>query len=44
MKYFKFIEMIRSAKATEKGIDNFPKDADIIDNIIFTMECLDEIR
>lgn len=44
MRYFKFIEMIRSAKATEKNIDNFPKECDIIDNIIFTMECLDQIR
>ena len=44
MKYFKFIEMIRSSKADEFGIDNFPKQCDIIDNIIFTMECLDDIR
>ena len=44
MKYFKFIEMIHSNKADEFGIDNFPKQCDIIDNIIFTMECLDNIR
>lgn len=44
MKHFKFIEMIRSAKADEFSIDNFPKDCDIIDNIIYTMECLDHIR
>lgn len=44
MKHFKFIEMIRSSKANECGIDNWPKDADIMDNIIFTMECLDKIR
>lgn len=36
--------MIRSSKADEFNIDNWPKDADIIDNIIFTMECLDKIR
>lgn len=44
MQYFKFIEMIRSAKADEFNIDNFPKDCNIIDNIIHTMECLDHIR
>ena len=44
MKHFKFIEMIRSSKDNECGIDNWPKDADIMDNIIFTMECLDKIR
>ena len=44
MRYFKFIEMIRSAKATEKNIDNFPKECDIIDNIILVMENLDKIR
>ena len=44
MKYFKFIEMIRSVKADEFNIDNFPNQCDIIDNIIFTMECLDNIR
>lgn len=44
MKYFKFKEMISSAKADEFNIDNWPKDADIMDNIIFTMECLDKIR
>lgn len=44
MKHFKFIEMVRSSKANECGIDNQPKDADIMDNIIFTMECLDKIR
>ena len=44
MRFFKFIEMIRSSKANECGIDNWPKDADIMDNIIFTMECLDKIR
>lgn len=44
MRYFKFIEMIRSSKGDEFGIDNFPNQCDIIDNIIFTMECLDNIR
>lgn len=44
MKYFKFIEMINSAKAKENNIDNFPYDYDVIDNIIYTMECLDKIR
>lgn len=44
MNYFKFIEMIKSAKADEFSIDNFPRDCDIIDNIIYTMECLDHIR
>ena len=44
MKHFKFIEMVRSSKADELNIDNWPKDADIMDNIIFTMECLDQIR
>lgn len=36
--------MIRSTKAEEFNIDNWPKNADIMDNIIFTMECLDKIR
>ena len=44
MKHFKFYEMVRSSKADEFKIDNWPKDADIMDNIIFTMECLDKIR
>lgn len=44
MKYFKFKELIRSSKADEKGIDNFPKDAEIIDNLILVMENLDKIR
>ena len=44
MKHFKFIEMIRSSKANECGIDNWPKDADIMDNIIVLMENLDIIR
>lgn len=44
MKHFKFIEMIRSAKADQYNIDNFPNDCDIIDNIINTMENLDVIR
>lgn len=44
MRFFKFREMINSAKADEFSIDNFPKDCDIIDNIIYTMECLDKIR
>lgn len=44
MKHFKFIELVRSSKADELNIDNWPKDADIMDNIIFTMECLDQIR
>lgn len=44
MKYFKFKEMINSAKADEFQIDNFPKDCEVIDNIIYTMECLDQIR
>ena len=44
MRFFTFIEMIRSSKADTFNIDNWPKDADIMDNIIFTMECLDKIR
>ena len=44
MKHFKFYEMIRSSKAEELNINNWPKDADIMDNLIFTMECLDKIR
>ncbi len=44
MKYFKFSEMIKSATADAKNIDNFPKDCDIIDNLIYTMEKLDSIR
>lgn len=44
MQYFKFKEMINSAKAEQFQIDNFPKDCDIIDNIIFTLEKLDAIR
>ena len=44
MKHFKFYEMIRSSKAEELNIDNWPKDADIMDNLIFTMQCLDDIR
>lgn len=44
MKYFSFIEMIKSSKAEENNIDNFPHDCSIIDNIIFTMEKLDMIR
>lgn len=44
MQHFKFKEMISSAKAEQFQIDNFPKDCDIIDNIIFTMEKLDAIR
>ena len=36
--------MIRSSKADAFNIDNWPKDADIMDNIIFTMECLDKMR
>lgn len=44
MRYFKFKELIRSSKADEKGIDNFPKDAEIIDNLILVMENLDKIR
>ena len=44
MKYFRFKEMIRSAKADQYNIDNFPYDYDIIDNIINTMENLDIIR
>ena len=44
MKHFKFYEIVRSSKAEELNIDNWPKDADIMDNLIFTMECLDKIR
>ena len=36
--------MVRSSKADEFNIDNWPKDADTIDHIIFTMQCLDNIR
>ena len=41
MKHFKFIEMVNSTTATQNKIDNWPNDPDIMDNIIFTMECLD---
>lgn len=44
MKHFKFIEMVNSTTATQNKIDNWPNDPDIMDNIIFTMECLDQIR
>lgn len=36
--------MINSATATLYQIDNFPRDYDVVDNIINTMECLDKIR
>ena len=44
MRYFKFIEIVRSDTAQHKKIDNWPKDPEIMDNIIHTMECLDDIR
>lgn len=44
MKWFRFKEMIASVKAEQFNIDNFPTDCDIIDNIIYTMEQLDNIR
>lgn len=36
--------MVNSTTATQNKIDNWPNDPDIMDNIICTMECLDQIR
>ena len=44
MKHFKFYEMVRSSKADEFNIDNFPKDCETVDNLIVLMENLDIIR
>ena len=44
MKYFKFREIIKSSKADKANIDNFPNDCEIVDNIIYMMELLDNIR
>lgn len=43
-KYFKFKELVRSNTADKNGINNLPKDIETIDNIIYTMDRLDEIR
>lgn len=43
-KYFKFEEMLKSDSAKRHGIDNTPTDAELIDNINFTLTQLDEIR
>lgn len=44
MKYFKFRELVSSQKADQANIDNFPHDCEIVDNIIYLMELLDNIR
>ena len=43
-KYFTFLEMIKSSTADKNNIDNNPTNPEIIDNINYTMERLDEIR
>lgn len=43
-KYFTFLEMIKSSTADKNNIDNNPTNTEIIDNINYTMERLDEIR
>lgn len=44
VKYFKFEEFTKSAKAKELNIDNTPKDETIINNINEVMEVMDIIR
>lgn len=43
-KYFTFLEMIKSPTADKNNIDNNPTNPEIIDNINYTIERLDEIR
>ena len=43
-KYFTFLEMIKSSTADKNNIDNNPTNPEIIDNINYTIERLDEIR
>lgn len=43
-KYFTFMEMIKSPTADKNKINNEPTNPEIIDNINYTMERLDEIR
>ena len=43
-KYIKAAEMTYSYTAHRLGINNVPEDDDIIDNINYTIECLDDIR
>ena len=43
-KYFTFLEMIKSSTADKNNINNNPTNPEIIDNINYTMERLDEIR
>lgn len=43
-KYFTFLEMIKSSTADKNNIDNNPTNPEIIDNINYTMERLDDIR
>lgn len=43
-KHFKSSEITYSYKAEENGIDNTPTDNDIIDNLNYTLQRLEEIR
>ena len=43
-KHFKSSEITYSYKAEENGIDNTPTDKDIIDNLNYTLQRLEEIR
>lgn len=42
--YFKVEELLRSETAEKCGIDNTPTDDEIIDNLNYTIQRLDEIR
>ena len=42
--YFKVEELLRSETAERYGIDNTPTDDEIIDNLNYTIQRLDEIR
>ena len=42
--YFKAREILKSKKGEELGIDNTPRDPEIIDNINFTLKKLNNIR
>lgn len=43
-KYFKVKEILYSKTAEQNNIDNIPTDEDIINNLQFTLNYLDEIR
>lgn len=43
-KYFTLKELCYSKTAEELSIDNTPKDEVILNNLDYTMDCLDEIR